>query len=194
MTNLLLAEGITEFIPLIIVGSFLLLGIIVFIIIKKVNDPTSKRNAKIKTSEIDVTKSMGLKIPFLNNAENNFLYNFQRVLPDEYVVFPKVAFGAIATSGNNRPFYDAIANKTLDFVVFLRRNMQPVVVLDINDRTGLQASIEDDEKLLHQALANIRLPIVSYEIRQDYDLPALLGRFLDALDPLAIADLKKNRG
>ena len=94
---------------------------------------------------------------------------------------------------NNINFYNAVSNRVLDFVVFLRKNMQPVVVIDIHDRTGVQKSIEEDDKMLFMALKNVNLPVVEFEVRQDYVPAELLSRFLDALDPLAIANLKKNR-
>ena len=99
----------------------------------------------------------------------------------------------LVTPYNNKDFYEIIKDRVLDFVVFLRKNMQPVVVIDLCDRTGVHKSIEEDDKLLAAALNNVNLPIVSYEIGQDYEPAVILGRFLDALDPLAIANLKKNR-
>ena len=77
-------------------------------------------------------------------------------------------------------------------MVFLRKNMQPVVVIDIHDRTGVQKSIADDDKYLGEALRNVNLPIVDFEVRQEYEPAELLRKFLDALDPVAIANLKKN--
>lgn len=191
MRNLLLDAGSFEkFIPVIILLVFLILAVIIFVIITKKNTVNEKR---VKTKEIDTQKSMQLKVPFLNSMENNFLYNFQKILPDEYVVYPKVSIKQVILPYNNKTFFDYIHNRTLDYVVFLRKNMQPVVVIDIHDRTGVQKSIADDDKYLGEALRNVKLPVVDYEVRQDYEPAELLRKFLDALDPVAIANLQKNR-
>lgn len=182
-------EKLIAFIPLFVILFFIILAIILFIVISKGN---INKERKIKSREIDTQKSMQLKIPFLNNMENNFLYNFQKVLPDEYVVYPKVSIKQVVLPYNNKTLFEYIHNRTLDFVVFLRKNMQPVVVIDIHDRTGVQKSIADDDKYLGEALRNVNLPIVDFEVRQDYEPAELLRKFLDALDPVAIANLKKN--
>ena len=195
MKNLLLSSASFEdFIPLIIIGVFLVVSIVMILIIKRPRK--NKKGKKPSTQpgmEIDYSKSMALKIPFLNSMENNFMYNFQKVLPDEYVVYPKINMKSLINPYNNINFYNAVSNRVLDFVVFLRKNMQPVVVIDIHDRTGVQKSIEEDDKMLFMALKNVNLPVVEFEVRQDYVPAELLSRFLDALDPLAIANLKKNR-
>lgn len=195
MKNLLLSgASLEDFIPLIIIGAFIIFSIIIVLIIKKPKRYKKGKRPSTHTGvEIDYSKSMALKIPFLNGMENNFLYNFQKVLPDEYVVYPKINMKSLINPYNNINFYNAVSNRVLDFVVFLRKNMQPVVVIDIHDRTGVQKSIEEDDKNLFMALKNVNLPIVEFEVRQDYVPAELLSRFLDALDPLAIANLKKNR-
>lgn len=193
MKNLLLNVSFLEFIPVIIVAVALIIAILIVVLMNKRSKNLIKSGKVKSPSDIDTTKSMALKIPFLTSSENNFLYNFQSVLPNEYVIYPKIHVEQVALPYNNVTFYNVVKNKVLDYVVFLRKNMQPVVVIDVHDRTGMQKSIEEDDKLLSTALANIGLPIVDYEIRQEYEPAELLSRFLDALDPLAIANLKKNR-
>lgn len=194
MINLLLdsTNSFENFIPFIVLGVMFLIAIIIFVAITKRSKIGGKRGKALE-SEVDTKKSMALKIPFLSNMENNFMYNFQKVLPDEYVVYPKIHMEQLIMPYNNIAFYNIIKYRVLDFVVFLRKNMQPVVVIDIHDRTGVQKSIQEDDKLLSEALRNVGLPIVDYEVSQTYEPAEILGRFLDALDPLAIANLKKNR-
>ncbi|MBQ7307386.1 MAG: DUF2726 domain-containing protein [Clostridia bacterium] len=198
MRNLLLegASNFENFIPLIIIGVFVVIAIVVFLLMTRKGGKKKGKKGVSTTEnvgEIDYSKSMALRIPFLNAMENNFMYNFQKVLPDEYVVYPKVNMKSLINPYNNVNFYNAVSNRVLDFVVFMKKNMQPVVVIDIHDRTGVQKSIEEDDKHLSMALKNVNLPVVEFEVRQDYVPAELLSRFLDALDPLAIANLKKNR-
>ena len=189
MKNLLLNSTLESLVPVFIVAGFLILAIVIFLLMTR----KKKKGSRIKhMSDIDTSKSMGLRIPFLNSAENNFLYNFQSILPGEYVVYPKVSMQQLIVPFNNLNFYNAVKDRVIDYVVFMKKNMQPVVIIDLHDRSGVQKSIEEDDKYLGMALRNVGLPIVDYEIRQEYEPAELLGRFLDALDPVAIANLKKN--
>ena len=194
MKNLILeANALDNAIPFIVFGVLILIAVLIFVIMTKGKKKALKSKKQKNISDVDTKKSMALKIPFLNGPESNFLRNFQSILPDEYVVYPKISMEKLVVPYNNKEFYDIVKYKKLDFVVFLKRNMQPVVVIDLHDRTGVQKSIEEDDKFLAAALRNVGLPVVDYEVRQEYEPAELLGKFLDALDPIAIANLKKNK-
>ena len=194
MENLLLnaSENKTSIVAIIIFLALLVIAIVCFVVIKK-KSITVEKNPEDDLEAVDVRKSMSLNIPFLTKTEVKFLTEFQRVLPSEYIVYPKVPMSMIIIPNNNMQFYNVVKDRIVDFVVFLKTNMQPIMVLDITDSTGELKTIESDEKMIFSALENVNLPIVVYEIKQDYDPIALLEKFLDALDPYEIAQLKKSR-
>lgn len=193
MFNLLLnSSNNISIAAVIILFVLMIIAVVVFIIVKKKFSYKPEED-KDNLETIDLYKSMGLRIPFLNNSELKFFNAFKNVLPDEYVIYPKLTLETIIVPYNNMQLYNAIKDKTIDFAIFMKVNMQPIAIVDILDGTGELASIADDDKLMFAALENVNLPIIEYEIKQEYEPVLLLEKFLDVLDPYQIAELRKKR-
>ena len=193
MINLLLETGI-DTTGILILGGFLLIAIILFVVIKKRGSAAKIATAKVKLDDSAAQKSLRLNIPFLRPKERQFLEAFKKVLPNDYVVFPRVGVSDIVRPTIDTTLYNQIKERHLDFVIFLEKNMQPVVVVDLVDHSISENDIPLQDPIVSKAMQFVGLPVLEYQIKPEYDPTYLLSKFLDALDPINITELKnKNK-
>ncbi len=176
-----------------VLAVFLILSITSYVMIKKkVEVSASKEN--INLDDINASKEVSVNLPYLSQNALNFLELYRKILPSTYVVLPKVRVGHILKPSGSKVLYNVCKEEFLDLVVFLRKNMQPVVVVDIIDMTYGNSSMFEINKEVALALKGANLPVVTEYIKEVYDNGLLLQGFLDALDPIALAQLKKSNG
>lgn len=114
----------TRFIwPLIIIG---VIAILVELLSKK---------GKLK----DIGNIFVKKDYLLNIPERNFFELLQRLLPVEYVCYPQIVLSSIVSvktsKANFWKYQNQINRKILDFVIFTKQNLQPVMVIEYDGRT-----------------------------------------------------------
>lgn len=178
-------EGI---LALIIFLIFVAVAVVLYIFIKKAE---KQRIAKNKKVHFDDKPRLKLNLPYLSNNEVKFLAIFQNSLPSEYVAFPKVVMNTLVKPDGGLVVYNEIKDDILDVVVFLKSKMQPVLVVDIIDPSKGDKALTKYSEYTEKSLKSLSLPILSVQLDHDYDKIELLNAFLDKMDPISIAQLKK---
>ncbi len=167
--------------------TFVVLACVVYFVIKKME---AKRLAKNKKAKFDDKPRLKLNLPFLSKQEVKFLAVFQNSLPSEYVAFPKVVMSSIVKPDGSLVVYNEIEHNILDVVVFLKTNMQPVMVVDLIDPSKGDKTITQMGEYTKKGLTSVKVPILSITLDHDFEKVELLNKFLETMDPVNLAKIK----
>ncbi|MBE5745933.1 MAG: DUF2726 domain-containing protein [Clostridiales bacterium] len=173
---------------LLILFIFIAIAVVVFIFIKKAEKKRANNNKKAK---FDGKPRLKLNLPFLTNNEVKFLAVFQNSLPSEYVAFPKVVMHSLVKPDGGLVVYNEIKDDVLDVVVFLKNKMQPVLVVDLIDPARGDNAATKYNEYTQKSIKSLSLPVLNVTLDHDFDKIELLNAFLDKMDPISIAQLKK---
>lgn len=177
-------------ISILIIALFATLGIYLGIKTKKRMDNNYK--SAIDFDKIDVKSQLVKHIPYLWPKEVEFYDMYRTLLPKEYLMVPKVGVDKIVKPHGSLLMYNAIKNKYVDFCIFKRSNMEPVMVIDCFYPSITDSTIKELDKAVTKALEAVNIPVLQYEILDvPYDKDVVIKRFYDALDPVALAQLRK---
>lgn len=167
---------------------FIAIAVTCYLLIKKYEKRQSKKSVSAKFNDKPRLK---LNLPFLSSNEVKFLAVFQNSLPSEYVAFPKVCMKNIVKPDGSLIIYNEIENEQLDIVVFLKTKMQPVMAVDLLDPSKGDRNSTKNNEFVTKSLKSINLPVLTLALDHDYEKLELLNMFLDKMDPVSIAQLKK---
>lgn len=133
-------------------------------------------------------------IPVLWPKEVEFYQMFRSVLPAEFMIIPKMGVNEIVKPNGNLVLYNAIKNEHVDFCVVKISNMEPIAVLDTYYPSITDSTIQEINPAVKKALKSVDIPVISYEILDvPYDKSKVFATFLDAIDPVSLAELKNSK-
>lgn len=178
MKNLLLVSTTTT---LIICGCVALFAILLMLVIfkKRKNEKLMKNSTKINGSFI----SLQLKNKYMVRKQLKFYYLLRKILPKEYIAFPQVGVDNLCSPVGNRIEYNKILSKYVDFVIFEESSMKPLLVIDVYDSTYGDESIQEFEPDVVKALEAIKLPLVQFLIKDDFNENEVKSKIMNILEP-----------
>lgn len=141
---------------------------------KKIN---KNKNGKLETkgSYCDTVDK------FLYRKEIKVYVLINKILPKEFIAFPKISLKSILEPVGSHALYDLVKGKVVDIVVFERETMKPRAVIDIFDGSIGDEQLDTFSPNVVDALKSAELPIVSVKVKTDYDQRELELQLLDAL-------------
>lgn len=175
-----------EFLPYLILIIFVVVAVASYFLIKHFEKKRINGKKQIKS---DQKPRLKLSVPFLTKEEVKFLSAFQNALPSDYVAFPKVLLSDIVKPDGSMVVYNEIKNSQVDLCVFMKKNMQPVMVIDLISGDSILAGLSE---YIVKSLKSVNVPILTIHTANEYDKIDLLNQFLDKLDPVYMAQLRKN--
>ena len=148
----------------------------------------------VDLSKIDAKNTLVKHVPYLWPKELEFYEMYASLLPKEYIIVSKVGVDKIVKPRGSLVMYNAIKNKYVDFCVFKRSTMEAVVVLDCYYPSIVDSTSKELPPAVSKALAAVGVPVIKFEILDiPYDKDKVLQQFYDALDPVSLAQLKKQK-
>ena len=183
MLNLL---GTNVVVPIIILLAGILIAVIIFFHLRKKFGAPKNLNQNI--SKIDV----GLNSNFCSNQEMKFLEYLHRAMPKDFIAFPRVGVDQLVSPKKDRNAYNAIMSKYVDVVVFTRKNMTPVLVIDLIQKGSAQQQYEELDPNVIKVLKAVKLNLLKVEMEEAYDIEALKISVLNALPDKVVSALKEN--
>lgn len=133
-----------------------------------------------------------LKKEYTSNEEMRLLEYIHKALPKDFIAFPRVGVDQIVSPTKNKVAYNSIMSKYVDICVFLRKTMEPMLVIDIMwDNQAKQQFSEMDTNVI-DVLNTVKLKVVKIKIEPAYDIPTLKKALLTALPDKVIAMLKND--
>jgi hypothetical protein len=119
---------------------------------------------------------------FLTAAERDFYRALVPAVAERAVVFAKVRLGDLfkTVTPDRKEWYRArnrIERKHVDFVLVNRETLQPLLGIELNDRSHQRKDRQERDRLVVNTFAAAELPLVGVKVRSGY-APDELGRFL----------------
>ena len=190
MRNLLLEVDITFIVGIILV--VFAVGIGVFLAVKlnkKVTNNVHKIDWRTYTGKDQLKKHT----PVLWPKELEFYYMFRSVLPKEFMIMPKLGVDEIVKpNGGNLVFFNAVKDEHVDYAIVKVANMEPVAVVDTYYPSIADSTMQELDQAVIKALESVNIPVITYEILDvPYDKEKVLRTFLEAIDPVTLAQMKK---
>ena len=167
-----------------------ILVVVIIHFVKKADVVIFEREKDIKFSEGDLT----LIDSYMDLREVIFYEYLLRSIPSTCVAFPKVGVDVIVKPKGSKNSYNSILNRYVDYVVFNKTTMQPVLYVDLYDDSINEQIIKEEDKNVENALKAVKLPKISIKVSENdkYDVDSLKYEIANAIDPVNLALLKKS--
>ena len=189
MKNLLMADLSAVF-GIIIVLVAVVVGIILSI---KLSKKVTNNASKINWEKFNGKGQLKKHTPLLWPKELEFYYMFRAVLPKEFMIIPKIGIDEIVKpNGGNLLLFNAVKEEHVDFCIVKVANMEPVAVLDTYYPSITDSTMQELPVPVKKALESVNIPVIKYEILDvPYNKDLVLKTFLDAVDPITLAQMRK---
>ena len=119
----------------------------------------------------------------LTKAEASFFRVLQLVLYDDYHIFPQISLKSIvgvkSDTGKYYSFWNRINQKTLDFVLFSKNGISPLLVIELDDSSHLLAERNNRDTFLDQVLEEAGIRILHIKTQQSYNPQELINLLKD---------------
>lgn len=187
MRFLLESSSTDLFVALGIVVAGLIIAFVVYFALKKHNFG-GKESGKKHKGKLEVE----LKKEYTSAEEMKLLEYIHKALPKDFIAFPRVGVDQIVSPTKNLVAYNSIMSKYVDICVFLRKTMEPVLVIDIMwDNEAKQQFAEMDGNVV-DVLNTVKMKVVKIKVEPAYDIQSLKKTLLTALPDKVIAMLKND--
>lgn len=188
MKNLLLSSSTADIIiPLLIMllifGSA---GVIVYVLKRKFgNDKGMVTKDEPKVVHVELKKR------YMKENEVSFLKNLYKILPSDFIAFPRVGVDNLVQPKNDKVLYNSILSQYVDVCVFLKSTMEPILAIDLYEASPVEQQMKQLHPNVIKALKTVNIPILSYQLSEEYNLIELRARVIDAMPSKMVAMLKE---
>ena len=174
-----------------IVAIAIIFILVIALLVKKAEDKREEVGPDFLFSDGD----LNIHNQYMDYREVVFYEYLQRALPDGCVAFPKVGVDNIVQPKGSKNFYNAIMSKYVDYVVFMKKNMKPILYIDLYEDSLSEQILKEEDKNVEGALKAVKLPKLAVKVSSDnfYDVETLKYDIADMIDPVNLALLKKNK-
>lgn len=189
MSLLLLAteERSDAWVPFVILAVIAVVAVLIVLGLKKVY---GKDQGMVTKSEPKVV-AVQLKKAFMKPNEMIFLKDLYKILPAEFIAFPHVGVDNIVEPKDNKVLYNTILSQYLDVCVFLKKTMEPVLAIDLYEASPIEQQMKQLHPNVIKALATVKVPLLQYQLSEEYDIQDLRTRVIDAMPSKMVAMLKE---
>lgn len=131
-----------------------------------------------------------LKDRYCTEEEMKFLEALHKALPRDFISFPHVGVSKLIEPKGNMIDYNSIQNKYVDICVFLRKDMKPLLVIDLYQQSPAAQQLKKFDDFTNNVLKAVKIPVIHKQIQQKYNLEELLIEVLNNLNSTTVATLK----
>lgn len=184
-----LCDGFMDIaLPILILVAGFVIAFLVYANLRKKTNPNKDLALKSKGGKIEVE----LNKTYATQEEMKVLETIHKALPKDFIAFPRVGVNQIVSPTKNLIAYNSILCKYVDICVFLRKTMEPVLVIDLvwDNEVKQQFKIMDENVV--NVLKTVNLKVVKLKVEPAYDIEVLRKNLLTALPDKLIATLKKD--
>ncbi len=183
--NLLLSAA-DVVIPLVII--FLIFGVAAVIVVFLKRKYGNDRG--MITKDIPKTVYVEIKKCYLKPEEVSFLKSLTKVLPAEFVAYPKVGVDNLVQPKNDKVLYNTILSQYIDVCVFLRTTMEPILAIDLFSASPVEQQMKKLHPNVIKAMQTVKIPLIQYQVSEEYNLIELRTKVIEAMPSKMVAMLK----
>lgn len=145
-----------------IVVFILILGIMFYHFVLKSDTQPKQEEYKVSDKDKD---TLEIKEKFMFQIEIKVLEILNSIDSQKYLALPKVCIGSMILPKGSKNVYNLLSSKVLDYVIFDRQTMKPILVVDIFDNTFNDEALAEQDPNLTKILADLKLPVVSIMVK-----------------------------
>ena len=115
------------------------------------------------------------KVALFTSAEKKFLNVLDQAVGSEFRIYGKVRIAdtilpkrTLSRKNWNRHFFQ-ISSKHFDYVLCDKRSMDPVCVIELNDRSHQRRERIKRDQLVEKACRSANLPLIWIPVQKDYE-------------------------
>lgn len=130
-----------------------------------------EKKVKKKKDKVVTVKNINLKLTqnFMIRKEVLFWKYLNSILPKGYLAIPRVALNSLVLPDGDKTIYNLVVDKTLDFVIFEEREMNPVLVIDIYDKTFNDEKLDEQDPLLIDILNKLGVKVLQIFVSSNFN-------------------------
>lgn len=151
---------------LLIIIVMIAIGIILQLIIN------NKKNTQ-KTPVYDYKNAYKCVESLLTKAELNFYDTLEPICSElNIAVFTKVRMGDLVTvksKENNRAYWNKIQSKHIDFVLCNIKTLQPIICLELDDKSHNRPDRIERDKFINEVLTSVGYKVIHIPCSYKYD-------------------------
>ena len=126
----------------------------------------------------------------MSEAEKKFFFVLKDILGDDYLIFSKVRLADLLylpkmSNSEYYRYFNKIQSKHVDFVICDKKNIKPLLVIELDDPSHLKLDRVLRDDFLNKTLNNSNLSIIHFETMAKYDKnvlsPKIHQRLIDLL-------------
>jgi hypothetical protein len=138
-------------------------------------------NTKSTNKVADEVFPYALRDDFLSPSELSFYKILRIVMPNEFVIFTKVALKDIffvteKDRSKQSTYMNKISKKHVDFLVCNAESMKPICGIELDDTSHERQDRVIRDKFVNQVFKNAQLPLIRYTNKRSYVLSEVEGK------------------
>jgi hypothetical protein len=185
MKNQLLGIIVDIILPIVIIIASIIIAIFLYKKMKKKFD--KPLDTTIKQNQVP---QISLRKSFCTEEEMKFLEALHRSLPSEFISFPHVGVTQLIEPKNNMNDYRTVIDKYVDVCIFLRKEMKPVLVIDLFSQSPVAHQLKKFDDNVSSVLKVAKIPVLHKQVQNSYNLEELLKEVLNKMDASVVTYLK----
>ncbi len=185
--NLLLNATIDVVLPIILIILIIASAVIIVYFLKR----KFGEDRGMITKDIPKQVFVELKKCYLKPEEVAFLKSLSKVLPAEFVAYPKVGVDNLVQPKNDKVLYNTILSQYIDVCVFLRTTMEPVLAIDLFSPSPVEQQMKKLHPNVIKAMQTVKIPLIQYQVAEEYNLIELRTKVIEAMPSKVVAMLKE---
>lgn len=186
--SLLLADSAKDIIiPIIII---VMIFVIATLIIWGLKHSFGKDRGMVTKNEPKIV-NVELRKAYMKPTEIAFLKNLYKILPAEFVAFPRVGVDNLVQPKNDKVLYNTILSQYVDVCIFLKSTMEPILAIDLYEASPVEQQMKQLHPNVVKALQTVKIPLLSYQLSEEYSLVELRTKVIDAMPSKIVGMLKE---
>lgn len=184
--NLMLGVFVDVVLPLIILLIVIVFAVFLYRFLRKkyyktgVSTPTT----------VSGKPQIKLKGSYVTEQEMKFLDAIHKALPRDCISFPNVGVGKLVEPKGSLNDYNLVMSKFVDVCVFLRKDMTPILVIDLFEPSPVAQQLKRFDDSVNAILKEVKIPVLHKQIEPKYDIEKLRIELLSAMNGTTVAYLK----
>ena len=184
--SLLLDSTVDIVLPLVIICLIIAVAAVIIYFLKR----KFGEDRGMVTKDIPKQVYVELKKRYLKPEEVSFLKSLSKVLPAEFVAYPKVGVDNLVQPKNDKVLYNTILSQYIDVCVFLRTTMEPVLAIDLFSPSPVEQQMKKLHPNVIKAMQTVKIPLIQFQVAEEYNLIELRTKVIDAMPSKIVAMLK----
>ena len=161
---------------------WIVLIVLGLLVLQFVRGSRNKRTSSEKSEDLPYV----LKRYLMSKAERSFFGMLEQVADSSrYYIFPQVSLNNLVTvekgTGSYQAFHNKVDRKSVDFVLFDRSTISPVLALELDDASHDREDRQERDAFVDGVLAKAGLPLLHVRAQAAYDPKQLAASIGEAV-------------